>query len=150
MSSLARAIAFTAACLLAAALYAIFANAVVEMYPAAQAAETAQRLAREQTARVQAEQWGATVRGWAWPAAGIAVLIVVAVQTGRTLRHRESERTRRTTLLMLYARQMLPPGAQVEVLPYRGDLALADHDAGEIIPYAVAARDLARTGFNEF
>jgi hypothetical protein len=36
------------------------------------------------------------------------------------------------------------------VLPYRGDLALADHDAGEIIPYAVAVRDLARTGFSEF
>ncbi len=90
MNALARAIAFAAACLLAAALYATFANAVTEMYPAAQAAETAQRLAREETARVQAEQWGATVRGWAWPAAGIAVLIVVAVQTGRTLRHRES------------------------------------------------------------
>lgn len=112
-------------------------------YATWQREETARVQAREETERVQAEQWGATVRAWAWPAAIGAILIVVAVQAGRTIRHRDTERTRQRALLLLYARQTLPPGAHVEVLPWRGELALVDHDGGEIVPYSVAALTLA-------
>ena len=108
-------------------------------YEAYQAGETARAQAREETERVQSEQWNATLRQWAWPSAAGAILIVVAAQAGRTLRHRESERTRRRALLLLYAREYLPADTRVQIIDYRGDLALADHDAGEIIPYSVAA-----------
>jgi hypothetical protein len=112
-------------------------------YQAYQDGETARAQAREETERVQSEQWNATLRQWAWPSAAGAILIVVAAQAGRTLRHRESERTRRRALLLLYARAYLPADAQVQIIDYRGDLALVDHDAGEIVPYSVAALTVA-------
>ena len=112
-------------------------------YEAYQAGETARAQARAETERVQAEQWNATLRQWAWPAAAGVTLVVVAVQAGRTFRHRESERTRRRALLLLYAQAYLPVGAQVQIIDYRGDLALVDHDAGEIVPYSVAALTVA-------
>ncbi len=151
MNSLVRAIVFLGGCVLAAVIYATFSAAVVEMYPTAQAAETARYLADQRTQTVQAQQWGATMRSLgesaavvaAW-AAVAAASIVAAVQWGRTLRHRDSEQSRRVALLMLYAREALPPGARVEVLPYRGELVLCNHDAGEIIPYPVARAELAQ------
>ena len=62
MNSLVRASAFLGGCILAAVIYATFSAAVVEMYPAAQAAETARYLADQRTQVVQAQQWGATMR----------------------------------------------------------------------------------------
>lgn len=118
-------------------------------YNAWQAGETARVQAREATERVQAEQWGATVQTWAWPAAIGAAAIVVAVQAGRTIRHRDTERTRQRALLLLYARQELPPGTRigrgqgVEIIPWDGELALVDHSAEAIVPYSVAALTMA-------
>ena len=108
-------------------------------YNTYQREETARVQAQEETARVQSAQWNATLQQWAWPSAAGAILIVVAVQAGRTFRHRESERTKRRALLLLYARTCLPPSTRVQIIDYRGEPALADHDAGEIIPYSVAA-----------
>ncbi len=151
MNSLLRAIMFLAACACAVLIYAMFTAAVVDLQPAVEAGRTARALAAEQTRQVQAQEWNATLRAFgdnaaviaAW-AAVAAVLVVVAVQAGRTHRHTESERTRRVALLGVYIAQMLPPGAHAEIATVRGGLAVVDHDRGEIIPYSVAQLEMAQ------
>ena len=155
--NLLRAIMFLAACVVAVLIYAIFAQAVVDLQPAVEAGRTARALAAQETRQIQAQEWNSTLRSIgdnaaviaAWAAAA-AVLVVAAVQAGRTLRHAQTERTRRRALLAWYIAQRLPAGAHAEIVTHRGQLAVADHDAGEIIPYPVAQLEMARTRFNEF
>lgn len=151
MNNLLRAVMFIAACVVAVLIYAMFVQAVVELQPAVEAGRTARALAAQQTRQVQAQEWNATLRAFgdnaatvaAWAAAA-AVLVVVSVQAGRTRRHTESERTRRAALLGLYIARYLPAGARAEVVTVRGELAVVDHDRGEIIPYAVAQLEMAQ------
>lgn len=127
-----RLIAYIAYCAAAVALYYILATALVEMTPVIEAERTARALAEQETEQVQAQQWGETLRvGLAWGAAAV-VLVVVAVQAGRTLRHVHSERTRQRALLLLFARQHLPGrNVRVEAVGWRGDLVLRDYDKME-------------------
>lgn len=157
MTNFLRAVVSVASIVAAVLLYYLFADAVVEMQPAIEAGRTARALAAEQSRQIQAQEWNATLRAFgdnaaviaAWAAAA-AVLVVAAVQAGRTLRHAQTERTRRRALLAWYIAQRLPAGAHAEIVTHRGQLAVADHDAGEIIPYPVAQLEMARTRFNEF
>ena len=111
-------------------------------YEAYQSGETAREQARQETERVQAEQWNSTLRTWAWPTAAAVVLVVVAVQAGRSYRHKESEQTKRRALLVWYVANCLPPGTNVQIGTWRGELAVINHDDGEIIPYSVASLEV--------
>ena len=151
MNSLLRAVMFLAACAAAVLIYAIFAQAIIDLQPAIEAGRTARYLAAQETRQIQAQEWNATLRSLgqagtivAVAVAAAAVLLVAAVQAGRTLRHRESERTRRVALLGAYITQMLPPGAHAEIVTVRGGLAVVDHDNEEIVPYSVAALEMAQ------
>ena len=107
-------------------------------YTMQQQQETLREQARQETERVQAQEWGDTLRTWAWPTAAAVVLVVVAVQAGRSHRHAQSEQTKRRALLVWYAGHYLPPGANVELLDWKGELSIVDHDGEQIIPYSVA------------
>ena len=139
-------IVYVAACL---AVLVIMTLAVVESegeqttrYTAQQQQETLRERERQATERVQAEQWGDTLRTWAWPTAAAVVLVVVAVQAGRSYRHKESEQTKRRALLVWYVANCLPPGTNVQIGTWRGELAVINHDDGEIIPYSVASLEV--------
>ena len=71
------------------------------------------------------------------------MLVVVAVQAGRSHRHAQSEQTKRRALLVWYTNRYLPPGTNAEILPWRGELSIIDHDSGEIIPYSVAQLEVS-------
>lgn len=119
-------------------------------YQSYQAGETAREQeitrrvqAQQETERVKSEQWNETARTWAWPTAIAVILVVVAVQAGRTMRHRETEVTKSRALLAVYMAHMLP-GANASIGMYRGELAIINHDdGGEIIPYSVAEIELS-------
>lgn len=132
-------LAWLAACV---ALYYIMADAIVRVAPVVEANHTARVVAQEAgaTARWQATT-GAVAAVAPWAALG-AVLIVAAVQAGRSVRHWQTERTRRRALLALYMARCLPQGTSAQIVTWRGELAVADHDAGEIIPWQEAARAL--------
>ena len=122
--NLLRAIMFLAACVVAVLIYAIFAQAVVDLQPAVEAGRTARALAAQETRQIQAQEWNATLRSLgqagtivAVAVAAAAVLLVAAVQAGRTLRHRESERTRRVALLSAYVAVREPLAAEREAWP---------------------------------
>lgn len=68
---------------------------------------------------------------------GGAVMVGVT-QWGRTVRHRDTQRTEQVRLCMAYVAHYYLPGADVEVrtLPGRG-VVVVDHDAGEVVPVAV-------------
>ena len=151
MTNFLRAVVSVASIVAAVLLYYLFADAVVEMQPAIEAGRTARALAAEQSRQIQAQEWNATLRAFGQVAAIVSValaaagvLVVAAIQAGRTLRHQETERTRRVALLSAYIAQMLPAGAHAEIVTVRGGLAVVDHDAGEIIPYPVAQAEMAR------
>ncbi len=113
----------------------------------AQRAATEQVRQREETARTIAREREATERNAAMMltlqvmavagVAGAAVMVGVT-QWGRTVRHRDTQRTEQVRLCMAYVAQHYLPGADVEVrtLPGRG-VVVVDHDAGEVVPVAV-------------
>lgn len=151
MNNFLRAVVLVAVCIAAVLLYYTFAAAVVDMQAATLAAQTARHLAEQQTQRVHLQEWNATLRSAGDNLAHVVmaatlagVLVVAAVQAGRTLRHQESERTRRVALLRDYIARYLPAGARAEVITHRGDLAVVDHERGEIIPYPVAQLEMAQ------
>jgi len=139
-------IAYCAACVLVAAILVSVIPRMEREYTARytvqQQEETLRTREREATERVQAEQWNETLRTWAWPTAAGVILVVAAVQGGRTLRHWQSERTKRRALLVWYAARYLP-GADVEIAPYRGELSVINHTDGEIIPYSAAQLEVS-------
>lgn len=139
-----RLISFIVYCATCVALFFLLVSVIPAMETAytarfneRQRQETLRTQEREETNRAWAAQLGDTARTWAWPAAIGAILIVAAVQAGRTLRHRETEVTRRRALLALYMARMLP-GANAQISTYQGQLAVINHDDGEIIPWEVA------------
>lgn len=111
-------------------------------FVAEQQQETARKQAEEETSRKAIEEWNATFRTWAMWGAVIAVLVVIAVQTGRTLRHRETQRTARVALLQNYIALSYPAGANVQITSWQGAPAIIDHDGGEIVPYQVAQQEM--------
>ena len=139
-------IVYCAAC---AALLVIIAMAL----PGVEAEHTARYNMQQQqeTLREQARQQGETARWqattaaapWVIAAGGLtAVLIVAAVQVGRSHRHAQSEQTKRRALLVWYVANCLPPGTNVQIGTWRGELAVINHDDGEIIPYSVASLEV--------
>ena len=74
--------------------------------------------------------------------AGAAVMVGVT-QWGRTVRHRDTQRTEQVRLCMAYVAQHYLPGDDVEVrtLPGRG-VVVVDHDAGEVVPVAVVEQTM--------
>ena len=118
----------------------------------AQRAATEQARQREETARTVVREQEATERSLAWQhtlqvvavVGGVAgVLIVGAVQLGRTVRHESTQRTERIRLCEGYIDRYLPDArAEVRTLPGRG-VVVVDHDAGEVTPYAIVRRVMA-------
>ena len=110
----------------------------------AQRAEVARVRAVEDTKRALA--WQETLRVVAIVGGAAGVLIVAAIQGGRTIRHRDVQITERVRLCTAYVAQHYLPGDDVEVRQVRGPwwpltpkrVEVVDHDAGEIVPYAVA------------
>lgn len=148
MDSISRLIGFVAYCIASVLMVALLMGPIPEIerqytarYNTYQQEETLRTQAREATERVQAEQWNATLRTWAWPTAAGVILVVAAVQGGRTVRHWQAEKTRRRALLVWYANRYLP-GADVEILPYHGELSIINHTGAEIIPYSRAAAQM--------
>lgn len=105
--------------------------------------ETARTLAREteSTRRNAAMQLTLQVMAVAGMLAG--TLVAGVVQWGRTVRHRDMQRTEQVRLCMAYVAQCYLPGADVEVatLPGRG-VVVVDHDAGEVVPVAAIEQAL--------
>lgn len=101
--------------------------------------ETARTIAREREATERNAALMMTLQVMAVAGTAAGVLVVGVTQWGRTVRHREEQVTERVRLLECYVARYYLPGADVEIatLPGRGP-AVVDHDAGEIVPYAVA------------
>lgn len=89
----------------------------------------------------QAAETSEMLSVWAIVGGVATVLVVGAVQAGRTVRHESTQRTERIRVLEGYVARYYLPGDNVEVrtLPGRGPVVV-DHDAGEIVPYDVARR----------
>jgi len=100
--------------------------------------ETARTIAREQEATERNAALMLTLQVAAVAGTVGGVLIVGVTQWGRTVRHRDTQRTEQVRLCMAYIAHYYLPGADVEVrtLPGRG-VVVVDHDAGEIVPVAV-------------
>ena len=101
--------------------------------------ETARTIAREQEATERNAAMMLTLQVMAVAGTVAGVLIAGVTQWGRTVRHREEQVTERVRLLEGYVARYYLPDADVEIapLPGRGPVVV-DHDAGEIVPYAVA------------
>lgn len=111
-------------------------------YTIQQQQETLREQARQQG---ETARWQATIAAAPWVMAGAgltAVLVVVAVQVGRSHRHAQTEQTKRRALLMWYVANYLPAGTNAQIGTWRGELAVFDHDSGEIIPYSVASLEV--------
>jgi uncharacterized protein involved in response to NO len=97
----------------------------------------------ERTARIVAAEQGKTAREQAWQqtlqtngpwVAGAVVLVVVAVQAGRTWRHREDRQAETRRLLVAYVAQNYLPGERVRIEQRGGRLALVDYERKQVIP----------------
>ena len=106
---------------------------------------TQTRYAAYQAIRIAQEQ-GKTEREIAWQqtlqhngpwAAGAIVLVVVAVQAGRTWRHREDRQAETRRLLVAYVAQNYLPGERVRIEEQRGQLAIVDYERRQVIPAGV-------------
>ena len=115
-------------------------------YLAHQAGETARHLAAQETARVQAAQWGETLRVWGtWgsgalavvAAAGVAGWVVVRWQEERTARHVVSAQAQ---VCLAYIAAF---GGQMERLGSREGVYLEAPDGGrEFVPWQIAEAEL--------
>lgn len=113
------------------------------MHWQAQRADLAKVRAVEETKRAIA--WQETLRMCAIVGGAASVLIVAAVQGGRTARHRDQQITERVRLCRDYVAQHYLPGDDVEVRQVRGPwwpitpkrVEVVDHGAQEIVPVAV-------------
>lgn len=108
-----------------------------------QRADLAKVRAVEETKRNA--DWQETLRIVAIVGGAASVLIVAAVQGGRTVRHRDQQITERVRLCRDYVAQHYLPGDDVEVRQVRGPwwpitpkrVEVVDHGAQEIVPVAV-------------
>ena len=100
--------------------------------------ETARTIAREREATERNAAMMLTLQVMAVAGMAGAAVMVGVTQWGRTVRHRDTQRTEQVRLCMAYVAHYYLPGADVEVrtLPGRG-VVVVDHDAGEVVPVAV-------------
>lgn len=98
---------------------------------------------QERTERIIAQEAGRTAREVAWQQtlqvvvpAGVlgAVLIVAAVQAGRTRRHYDSMQAETRRLLVAYVAANYLPCERVRIEERGGGLALVDYDRHQVIP----------------
>ena len=93
----------------------------------------------------QAAETAEMLSVWAIVGGVATVLVVGAVQAGRTVRHRDEQITERVRLCRDYVAQHYLPGDDVEVRQVRGPwwpitpkrVEVVDHGAQEIVPVAV-------------
>ena len=84
------------------------------------------------TAREQAWQQTLQTNGpWAF---GAIVLVVAAVQAGRTFRHRDTMQAETKRILLAYVAANYLPGERVRIEQRDGRLALVDYERREVIP----------------
>ena len=113
------------------------------MHWQAQRAEVAKVREAEETKRNA--DWQETLRVVAIVGGAASVLIVAAVQGGRTVRHRDVQITERVRLCTAYVAQHYLPSDDVEVRQARGPwwpltpkrVEVVDHGAQEIVPVAL-------------
>lgn len=98
------------------------------------AAYEAIRIAQEQGRTAREQAWQQTLQTNGPWAAGAIVLVVVAVQAGRTWRHREDRQAETRRLLVAYVAQNYLPGERVRIEQRGGRLALVDYERKQIIP----------------
>jgi hypothetical protein len=117
-------------------------------YIARENAETERTRITQENETARAEALAETLRQWALAGASAAVLIVTAIQAGRTARHVATERRRERQILMLFAARFLPgPGdVRVETVGFGRRLVLRDYDNGVQYPPEVAAAALMQRG----
>lgn len=120
----------------------------VSGYLARESAETERTRIEQQNETARAEALAETLRQWALAGASAAVLIVAAIQAGRTVRHVATERRRERQILLLFAARFLPgPGeVRVETVGLGRRLVLRDYDSGVQYPPEVAAAALMQRG----
>lgn len=149
---------FAVMCAAMVVIYVTFADAVTSpeltaRYQMAQRERTARALAAEETARVQAVEFGATLRTlgtWAGSTVAVAVVAGAAAwaavqwQRERTSRHGMTEH-RLVALAWIAAQtqQRLQDGApRYRIGTYAGQYGVMDDAAGEFTPWQVAAAEL--------
>ena len=99
---------------------------VTARYIAMQENRTAREVAWQQTLQVNGP----------WFAMGV-VLIVAAVQAGRTFRHRDTMQAETKRILLAYVAQHYLPGERVRIEQRSGTLAIVDYERREVIPAGV-------------
>ncbi len=98
---------------------------------------TAVQVAQEQGRTAREIAWQQTLQTNGPWAAGAIVLVVVAVQLGRTWRHREDRQAETRRLLVAYVAQHYLPGEHVRIEERRGQLAVVDYERRQVIPAGV-------------
>ena len=101
------------------------------------AAYEAIRIAQEQGKTAREQAWQQTLQTNGPWAAGAVVLVVVAVQAGRTWRHREDRQAETRRLLVAYVAANYLPGERVRIEQRGGQLALVDYERKQVIPAGV-------------
>jgi hypothetical protein len=92
------------------------------------------RIAQEQGKTARDAAWNETLQVNVPWAAGALVLVVVAVQAGRTWRHREDRQAETRRLLVAYVAATYLPGERVRIEERGGRLALVDYERKQVIP----------------
>ena len=98
---------------------------------------TAVKVAQEQGRTAREQAWQQTLQSngpWAF---GAIVLIVAAVQAGRTFRHRDTMQAETKRILLAYVAQHYLPGERVRIEQRSGTLAIVDYERREVIPAGV-------------
>jgi hypothetical protein len=95
------------------------------------------RVAQEQGKTAREQAWQQTLQTNGPWAAGAVVLVVVAVQAGRTWRHREDRQAETRRLLVAYVASNYLPGERVRIEDRRGQLAVVDYERRQVIPAGV-------------
>ena len=98
---------------------------------------TAVEIAQEQGRTAREQAWQQTLQTNGPWAAGAIVLVVVAVQAGRTWRHREDRQAETRRLLVAYVARHYLPGERVRIEARRGQLAIVDYERRQVIPAGV-------------
>lgn len=101
------------------------------------AAYEAIRIAQEQGKTAREVAWQQTLQANGPWAAGAIVLVVVAVQAGRTWRHREDRQAETRRLLVAYVAQNYLPGERVRIEQRGGRLSVVDYERRQVIPAGV-------------
>lgn len=116
----------------------LYQGEVTERYIAMQENRTEREVAWQQTLQANGP--------WFF---GAVVLVVIAVQAGRTFRHRDTMRAETRKVLVAYMAQHYLPGERVRIEERGGRLALVDYERREVIPADVIEAQWRLTGPTE-